>query len=1010
MTRKMFCLLGVILVTSSVSGGHLTNDGWDCGDGEQTWGDEAICDGYNQCDDNSDEGTEPGEGCNLYPGSGCPSYRGIRRWRCERTGRCYDTKGEADTCETSDEEPSRDCSVTRIGGQEVPGWRCRDTGRCIERDKVCDGKLDCDDKSDEAMTAWDGCNLFPNYTDWCTSWAGERHVSCPPRVATCIPVTMLASINNSDPASCHACPAPGMWRCDNGQCIDQQLRRDGRPDCVDGSDEARVRIQWHDILISTLVIVIILLLTTFFLKNKAVLKCCFAQGDEVDGFEDSQEDLSLYSDSDIPIDLIGLLDDNKNWEEVEQNQDNKRSEIVLKSLKTTVLPKVKELYLVVKRDTIRYHHLYMYLANRHPTVHELGAVTKQFLKWEMELHGLNKREVLRFWRLHLGNSHQTKLIIRSVEDENKCFQKLQDQIYPIRLILRNFRRQMAQLQPLEDDTFYKISSLLYSAIVPFVEGCFFLAVRLKNIVFINAFYKALVDLSRGEPTEHPFELSLVVAMSISVAVTQLLFILYSIYYSEEIFECGKRASTLKKWLLKFFAAILSPFVPIFILANHIYHDSKLHRNRRLLQTYNDQDVIEERQNDNDKSLDQENRSDPADDGETVSAENDSRVRDRINLYKLCQKEESKSLLFRKLYSYYRVTSAVMESCTVIVCLILLLIVTVRTSMKIHLIEGVEQKLYRFFNIKNSSGVLSELNLMRDVVILGSVLYSMAIILTALVKYWYQAKNLSISVKGQITLALYMLFLSINRVTTFISLFSLVNPSGGLTLTLAIIIFAIIQILRVSLVFVYKCFFNDGQNIWDKCRAGGGADEGGERVPRGWETADIVDKWVNVLVNTLVVIPFIFQRQPLQVLKSIEKKFNVNDSLKRKRSGNGLNPNNHLNYTRKTEENDEFFREQILGIWEADPNTKLDIVTVRKRMLNAQSSRFKLTFMTGAEMDNKIRNTLESLEEAGLVNKPLLNPIPTKREYFWLFMIVILENLIALCVELSVGGFGTTKVN
>merc|ERR1740123_2175291 len=222
------------------------------------------------------------------------------------------------------------------------------------------------------------------------------------------------------------------------------------------------------------------------------------------------------------------------------------------------------------------------------------------------------------------------------------------------------------------------------------------------------------------------------------------------------------------------------------------------------------------------------------------------------------------MLFRKLYSYYRVTSAVLESCTVIVCLLILLIVTVRTNMEIHLIEGVEQKL------------------MRDVVILGSVLYSVAIILTALVKYWYQSKNLSISFKGQITLALYMLFLAINKITTFISLFSLVRPSdenddqrGGLTLTLAIIIFALIHSLRFSLVFVYKCFFNDGQNIWDKCRGGGtGNDERGDRVPRGWEAGDIMDKWINVLVNSLVVIPFIFQRQPLVVLKTIEQKFNV----------------------------------------------------------------------------------------------------------------------------------------
>jgi hypothetical protein len=30
-----------------------------------------VCDGYDQCEDNSDEGMEEGQGCNLYPNSGC---------------------------------------------------------------------------------------------------------------------------------------------------------------------------------------------------------------------------------------------------------------------------------------------------------------------------------------------------------------------------------------------------------------------------------------------------------------------------------------------------------------------------------------------------------------------------------------------------------------------------------------------------------------------------------------------------------------------------------------------------------------------------------------------------------------------------------------------------------------------------------------------------------------------------------------------------------------------------
>ena len=155
--------------------------------------------------------------------------------------------------------------------------------------------------------------------------------------------------------------------------------------------------------------------------------------------------------------------------------------------------------------------------------------------------------------------------------------------------------------------------------------------------------------------------------------------------------------------------------------------------------------------------------------------------------------------YRKLYSYFGVTSAVLESCTLLV-----------------------------------------------------IIYSLAIILTALVKYWYQSKNLSISLKGQYCLGLYILFVLTNKLTTIISLLATTQPlkfdSKGeepqVTLLAAIILFAILAM--ISLVYVYKQFFSAGQNGWDRCRKGNLREDSIKRVPRGWKMGDMVEKWVNVL--------------------------------------------------------------------------------------------------------------------------------------------------------------------
>ena len=58
-----------------------------------------------------------------------------------------------------------------------------------------------------------------------------------------------------------------------------------------------------------------------------------------------------------------------------------------------------------------------------------------------------------------------------------------------------------------------------------------------------------------------------------------------------------------------------------------------------------------------------------------------------------------------------------------------------------------------------------------------------------------------------------------------------------------------------------------------------------------KTGDFVDKWINVLINTIVVLPFMVQRDSLKVLKEIQKEFHFSpekiqdkrNSLKRRTS-------------------------------------------------------------------------------------------------------------------------------
>jgi len=1015
--------LTMMTIYPLVMAGELSSCGWLCPDPciDKSW----ICDGYEQCDDNSDEGKEPGEGCNLFPESGCPSSMGLRYYKCERTGECFDKESDAAKCEDSGEAPKRECD----GGL----WKCKD-GRCIEQQRVCDGTKHCDDGSDESLAEYDGCNRFPNDTDACPSWGGERYIRCPATADVCITPYLAATTNESDPDSCRACKDPTEWRCNNGLCINGTLHRNGVPDCIDGSDEVQIDIRWYTILIATVLIVLSGLGASFTCRvlNKHNAKSWFHcnlcssskrkkverynsipgnsdKGDVVDGSgrEQSKDTDNLYRTEDIPVDLITLLDDKvNNWEK------KKRESVVAQiqgatysptTLKPSIILEAKRMYVLIHNDPVQYHHLYMYLANRSATSKELAKVTNHLFGWEKEMHGMNKLEVLKCWRLHLGASALTGMIINSVADEQTLASRCTTTFYPFRQFIRSYRRRLLQVKPKEDSKFYSYATVAYSTILPFVEASFFYIEKIKNLIYVHIFLTALQDLSHNNVTEHPFEFSLIIFMCLAIGATQLLYLCYSFYFAEDIFEVGHekncKQSVGKNILFKILALLLSPLMPCYVLANHVYYDSKLTITRRHLQMHND-------------SAD----SDSNNDEESAKKINQ---KERIELYKIVCKLETKSLLYRKLYSYFRVTSAVLESATVIVVLVLLLFVTNRSNRSIKLIVGVEHRLFTFFGITPGGSLLAELNLMRDVVLLGSILYSLMILLTALVKYWYQAKNLAISFAGQVVLGLYLCFLTINRLTTAISLFATTQPlkfdDGGkvpkISLSVALFIFILILSLRLVIVFFYKFKF-----------------------VRGWKHGTLVDQWVNVLINTLVVIPFMVQSESIKVLKDIEKKFSISpeknqqkrDSLQRKTSmlklvtqdgKNGAKsevvesvagfvmPN--MNFFTAPLMYDDF-RAEIRKMWWNNPTKKLDVETIKTELYKDKGMKNLLSTMKKEDIDQNIRITLEHLEYIGMVNTPLLNPRQTKREYFWLFLFVFVENMIALCIEVINGGVWTSQ--
>lgn len=177
----------------------------------KTW----VCDGDNDCLDNSDEQ----QNCSY---STCSA----KEFQCQ-SGRCVPLTFRCDSDnDCGDYSDETGCANVTCSANE---FAC-ENGRCISQSWKCDSENDCGDGSDEGDSCHEKTCAYYQFT-----CPGSGH---------CIPQSWVCDGDSDcfDQADEQKCPPieclPNQFQCQNAkQCIHESYHCDGVPDCQDRSDE-----------------------------------------------------------------------------------------------------------------------------------------------------------------------------------------------------------------------------------------------------------------------------------------------------------------------------------------------------------------------------------------------------------------------------------------------------------------------------------------------------------------------------------------------------------------------------------------------------------------------------------------------------------------------------------------------------------------------------------------------------------------------------------------------------